>query len=472
MLFNTLDFAVFLIVSLSVFYALPRRLRNPFLLVASYAFYGFWNWRFCGLLLLSTVVDYWAALRMETCEDQRRRKHYLWISLGVNLSILGFFKYCNFFIDSFTAVLDSIGIDAPDYVLRIALPVGISFYTFQTLSYTIDVYRREMVPTRKFLDFALFVALFPQLVAGPIERAKRILPQIVERRHASWKDVQSGSWLIYWGWFKKVYVSDNVARIVDTVYGAGAEPTGPEVLLALWAFAVQIYCDFSGYSDMARGVARLFGYNLMLNFNLPYFATNPQQVWRRWHISLSTWLRDYVYIPLGGNSGGRWKQNRNLFLTMLWAGLWHGASWTYVVFGAYHGALLAIHRELKPALKKIDPVSTVARSAWWLFRVGCFFHLWLLGLLLFRAVSFEQAASLGYILFTNTDPGFVYDWIPPFLMFSAPLLIVQIWQGATRDLEVPLRWPMPIRALLFAAMFLAIVFLGEDHGEPFIYFQF
>ena len=472
MLFNTLDFAVFLIVSLAVFHALPRGLRNPFLLVASYAFYGFWNWKFCGLLLLSTVVDFWVAPRIAAATDPRQKKHFLWISLGVNLSILGFFKYCNWFIDSFKVLAETIGWNIPDYAIDVALPVGISFYTFQTLSYTIDVYRGDMKHTDKFWDFALFVSLFPQLVAGPIERARRILPQIAEKRAVSWAMIQSGVWLLFWGWFKKVYISDNVARIVDTVYSEGADPTGPEVLIALWAFAVQIYCDFSGYSDMSRGAARLFGYDLMLNFNLPYFATNPQEVWRRWHISLSTWLRDYVYIPLGGNTGGRWKQNRNLFLTMLWAGLWHGASWTYVAFGAYHGALLAIHREVKPLLSKVQPKSWASRSAWWLFRVACFFHLWLLGLLLFRAVSFGQAADLGFILFTNTDAGFVYDWLPRLVLFTAPLVLVQIVQAATKDLEIVLRWPMPVRALLYAAMFLAIIFLGEDHGEPFIYFQF
>ena len=472
MLFNTLDFAVFLIVSLGVFYALPRALRNPFLLVASYTFYGFWNWKFCGLLLLSTVVDFHVARRIGEASEARARKRLLWISLGVNLSVLGFFKYCNWFIDSFEGLMGALGVSVPHYALDVVLPVGISFYTFQTLSYTIDVYRGDMKPTDKFWDFALFVALFPQLVAGPIERAKRILPQIAERRSPSWEMVQRGSWLLFWGWFKKVYVSDNVARIADTVYGAGAEPTGPEVLIALWAFAVQAYCDFSAYSDMARGTARLFGYELMLNFNLPYFATSPQEVWRRWHISLSTWLRDYVYIPLGGNTGGRWKQSRNLFLTMLWAGLWHGASWTFVVFGAYHGALLAIHRELKPLLGKVRPGSAVTRSAWWLFRVFVFFHLWALGLVLFRAVSFEQAWNLGAILFTNTEAGFFFDWLPRLVLFSAPLVVMQAIQGATGDLEIPLRWPMPVRALLYAAMFLAIVLLGEDHGQPFIYFQF
>jgi len=472
MLFNTLDFAVFLIVSLTVFYALPRTLRNPFLIVASYTFYGFWNWKFCGLLLLSTVVDFWVAPRIAASNDPKTRKRYLWISLGVNLSVLGFFKYFNFFLESFEALFQSMGWDVPDYALNVVLPVGISFYTFQTLSYTIDVYRNEMEPTKKFWDFALFVALFPQLVAGPIERARRILPQIAQKRSATWKMVQGGTWLLFWGWFKKVYISDNVAHIVDTVYGPQAQPTGPEVYLALWAFAVQIYCDFSGYTDMARGTARLFGYELMLNFNLPYFATNPQQVWRRWHISLSTWLRDYVYIPLGGNSGGRWRQNRNLFLTMLWAGLWHGAAWTYVAFGAYHGALLAIHRELRPLLGKIQPASLLTRSGWWVVRCLSFFHLWLLGLLLFRATSFGQAAELGTILFTNTDAGFVYDWLPKLVMFTAPLFVIQVIQAATGNLEIVLRWPMPARAILYAAMFLAILYLGEDHGEPFVYFQF
>ena len=296
------------------------------LLVASYAFYGAWDWRFLGLIVLSTVVDYVVGMSLAATGDPRRRQFLVTASIVANLGILGLFKYAGFFAKSLVGLGASLGVEIPAFALDVVLPVGISFYTFQTLSYTIDIYRGTLKPTRRFLDFALFVAFFPQLVAGPIERASRLLPQVLQPRHVTWEKFGSGSWLILWGLFKKVVIADNLAFLVNAVYATDASPTGWQVVAGTVAFAWQIYCDFSGYSDIARGLARLMGFELMVNFNLPYAARSPADFWRRWHISLSTWLRDYLYIPLGGNQGGALRTYRNLGLTMLLGGLWHGAA--------------------------------------------------------------------------------------------------------------------------------------------------
>ncbi|MDA1306433.1 MAG: MBOAT family protein, partial [Acidobacteria bacterium] len=313
------------------------------LLVASYVFYGAWDYRFLSLLGISTIIDYVVALRMADAAG-RHRKAWLIVSLVTNLGLLGFFKYFNFFVDSGNALLIALGVDPMPMRLHIVLPVGISFYTFQTLSYTIDVYRGKLDPTRSLRDFALFVAYFPQLVAGPIERATHLLPQVLNPRRLSMPLLHQGLWLISWGLFKKMVIANNLAIVVDRTFAAGSGATGAEYLIAIYAFAFQIYCDFSGYSDIARGLAALMGIDLMVNFNNPYAATNPREFWRRWHISLSTWLRDYLYVPLGGNRGALWQTYRALMLTMLLGGIWHGAQWTFVVWGLYHGVWLAVHR--------------------------------------------------------------------------------------------------------------------------------
>ena len=348
MQFNSTIFPLFFAAVYAIYLLMgSRRFRaqNAWLLASSYAFYGYWDPRFLALLALSTVVDYVIGRRLEATEDERARKRLVTLSVLVNLGVLGFFKYFGFFVESTAALLDTMGLPANVKTLEILLPVGISFYTFQTLSYTIDVYRRAMPATRDLLGFALFVSFFPQLVAGPIERASRLLPQILAPRTVTATKVQAGLWLLVWGYFKKTVIADQAAMIANPLFdGDWSTLTGLEPLTAVLAFTIHIYCDFSGYSDIARGLAKLMGFDFLLNFRLPYLATGPSDFWLRWHVSLSTWLRDYLYIPLGGNRGGTLLTYRNMFLVMALGGLWHGAAWPYVLWGSYHGVLLVLER--------------------------------------------------------------------------------------------------------------------------------
>jgi alginate O-acetyltransferase complex protein AlgI len=473
MLFNSLEFAIFFPLVLGLYLCLRKRAQNLMLLAASYVFYGMWDWRFLSLLLLSTVIDYTCARAIANAPDARRRRTWLIASVCVNLGILGFFKYFNFFAGSMVDLLKSFGLNADTPTLQIILPVGISFYTFQTMSYVIDVYRGQLEARRNFFDFALFVSFFPQLVAGPIERASSLLPQVENDRKPTLDGFYSGCYLMAWGLFKKVFIADNLARYVEPAFAAGAAPDGATVLLAVYAFTFQIYCDFSGYSDIARGCARCLGFELMVNFNLPYIATNPRDFWRRWHISLSTWLRDYLYIPLGGNRGDRWHVNRNLLLTMTLGGLWHGANWVFVLWGAYHGTLLILHRALEPYLRKLQPTSRPSRWGWWLMRWLVWFHLVCLGWLFFRADSIGQVAAL----LNSLAAGVVFT--PSAMMTAAYMLfylgfliVVQILQARREDLIIPLRWPWPVRSICYAYLFYAVVIFGAMDRREFIYFQF
>jgi alginate O-acetyltransferase complex protein AlgI len=304
-------------------------------------------------------------------------------SIVANLGLLGVFKYLGFFADSFSDLLLLLGFDVPRIVLQVALPVGISFYTFQTLSYTIDVYRGHCEPTRRFADFALFVAFFPQLVAGPIERAVNLLPQIFHERKTSRDQFGSGCWLILWGLYKKVVVADNLALMVGVVYAPESTPTNVELLLGTYAFFFQLYCDFSGYTDIARGTARLFGFELMLNFNLPILATSITDFWNRWHISLGTWIRDYVYIPMGGNRRGGLRTSVNLFTMFLLVGLWHGAAWSFVLWGAWNGVMMVVHRLARAPLARVQPTGRAGVLSWLWLRRATIFHLNCFALLLF-----------------------------------------------------------------------------------------
>jgi len=470
LLFNSLEFAAFLAVVLALYGLLPHRAQNRLLLVASYAFYAAWDWRFLGLIATSTLVDYAVALGISRSRDARRRRALLVLSVATNLGILGYFKYAGFFSEALGDLLAALGLSVPRLALDVVLPVGISFYTFQSLSYTVDVYRGEVEPTRDPLDFALYVAFFPQLVAGPIERGRRLLPQVLRPRRVTRGALASGAWLILWGTYKKVVVADNLAAVVDAVYAPGSDPVGAEVLAATYAFAFQIYCDFSGYTDVARGVARLMGFELMKNFDLPYLATSPADLWRRWHISLSTWLRDYLYVPLGGNRGGVGRTYRNLLLTMLLGGLWHGAAWTFVAWGAFHGAALCAHRALRGRLERVAPASARGRAAWWALRVVATFHLTCFSWLLFRAASLGDVGRL--LASPWGEAGRVGDWLLPGAVLVGPLLAMWAWQARRRDPEVVLGAPFAVRVLVYAGLGLGIILLGEDGGAPFIYFQF
>jgi alginate O-acetyltransferase complex protein AlgI len=348
MLFNSAEFAIFFIITYGLYLVINHKWQNRMLLAASYIFYGSWDYRFLALMILSTLIGYQSALLIEKFKDNKlMRRLFLGLALSTDLSILLFFKYSNFFLENLSLMLHGLGFHTSLDTLNIILPVGISFYTFQSMSYVLDVYKKEIPAEKNLLDFALFISFFPQLVAGPIERAGHLLSQVKSKRQIISNHIYEGSYLIFWGLFQKIYVADNLGKIADVFFESSLPYEPLAVLTGVYAFAFQILCDFSGYSDMARGLAKLMGFELMINFNCPYFASNPREFWNRWHISLSRWFRDYVYIPLGGNKRGLGLTLRNLVITMLLAGLWHGARWTYIVWGLYHGFLLLTHRILE-----------------------------------------------------------------------------------------------------------------------------
>jgi len=474
--FATAEFGVFFAVVLAVYFLLDHRRQNWFLLLASYVFYGWWDWRFLGLLLLSSLVDYACALGVDRARrpsrPENRRRIILAASIATNLVILGFFKYFDFFAESLADLSASLGIGLHIPTLGIILPVGISFYTFQTMSYTIDVYRGQLQATTNLPDLMLYVSFFPQLVAGPIERGAHLLPQILNPRTPTLAGFYSGARLAFAGLFKKLVIADNMAVLVNSVYGA-AHPVGGAVWLGTYAFALQIYCDFSGYSDIARGIARMLGFDICVNFRLPYLAANPVDFWRRWHVSLSSWLRDYLYIPLGGNRGGRGRTLCNLMIVMLLGGLWHGAAWHFVAWGAFHGLLLVAYRLRKGAVRPV-PEGEEAGSGWrfWL-SVLCFFHLTCFGWLLFRASNLAHAGRLIAALVT----GLFWDQSCGSLALTLaaaalPLAVFQIYQYRRRESEVWSAWPVWLRALFYLALFYGIVLLGAPDVNEFIYFQF
>lgn len=476
MLFSDLTFWGFFAIVAALYVALPHRGQNRMLLVASYVFYGAWDWRFLGLILLSTLVDYAIGLRMARETVDARRKRLLWVSLGVNLGMLGIFKYLGFFVDSFHTLLAAAGYDAHPVMLAIVLPVGISFYTFQTLSYTIDVYRRDLEPTRDFLDFALFVAFFPQLVAGPIERARNLLPNITAPRQLSWEAAGRGAVLCLTGLIKKIVIADAVAPSVDAIY-ASPDPSRLDIVLATWLFAIQIYCDFSGYTDIARGIAKMLGFQLMRNFAQPYFAADPQEFWRRWHISLSTWLRDYLYISLGGNRGGRWHTYRNLMATMTLGGLWHGAAWNFIAWGIYQGTLLALHRAVAGRHERTGE-GTRRGLAGWILRglaIAAFFQVVCYGWLLFRATSFAQITDFtGRLLGLIDAPSQLSLPDPPFaaLLGLGWLFIWDVLIERSGNVCFYASWPLVLRAALYASMIYLLAFGATTAPTAFIYFQF
>ncbi len=397
MVFNSLQFVWFFLAVYALYRALPHRAQNWLLLIASYYFYAAWDSRFVALLAASTLVDYSCGLALGRMTDQRRRRLVMWLSIGFNLTMLGFFKYFNFFADNLHALLAAIGWPLDFVTLRVLLPIGISFYTFVTMSYVIDVYRREIEPTRDLVDLAVFVAYFPHLVAGPILRATSLLPQIQRPRRITAAQVREGLWLIAWGFFQKIFVADNLAPIASHVFALDAHLTGVNVLLGTYAFAFQIFGDFAGYSNIARGTSKLMGIELIENFRFPYLVLTPQAFWRHWHISLSTWLRDYLYRPLGGSRGTAWQTRRNLLITMLLGGLWHGAAWTFILWGLYQGLLLILYRPFERAFAGL---SRPGRFAAWLVM----FHLTCYGWLIFRAPSLSKLRELTHRCATRSTP--------------------------------------------------------------------
>ena len=481
MLFNSFEFAIFFPIVWLLYWVSPFRLQNLLLLAASYIFYSFWDWRFLSLILLSTTVDYCAGLKIEKASREpsatalTRKKAWLIASLCINLSILGFFKYFNFFIESMRTLLAWTGLNVELLRIDIILPVGISFYTFKTMSYTIDIYRGDMCATRNFSDFALYLSYFPQLLAGPIDRAKNLLPAISHKRTFDKGQITDGLRLILVGLFKKVYVADNLAPYVDQIFN-NPDPSGAQVMAGMYGFAIQIYCDFSGYSDIARGCSKCLGIELMLNFNYPYIAVNPSDFWKRWHISLSSWLRDYLYIPFGGNRHGMVKTYRNLGLTMLIGGLWHGAAWNFVIWGAWHGMLLTGHRLAQGLLDCSDvfkrTVPEWVRRGW---KIVLMFQFVCLGWVIFRCSSMNQILIMFSNLFRWHEPigAAPEELFMPLLKFGLPLFVFEYVHHQVEKFDwrrVPLSREIT-RCAMYSAIFYMIAFYGAS-AQSFIYFQF
>jgi D-alanyl-lipoteichoic acid acyltransferase DltB (MBOAT superfamily) len=470
MTFNSIDFCIFFISVYGLYWVLPHRAQNLFLLAASLVFYGWWDWRFLGLMAFSVVTAHAAALVM-TRFNYSGRIRFLALVAGVacSLASLGFFKYYNFFASSLEAITAGFGGERILPPLSIVLPIGISFFTFQALAYVVDVYRREIEPARSFSEFTLFITYFPQLVAGPIVRAHDLIPQIRRPRVFDAERTFSGAALMFWGFFKKVFVADNLVLVVQSVYAPGAEATGSAVLIATYAFAIQIYCDFSGYTDIARGISRMMGFELMLNFNLPYMASSVRDFWRRWHISLSTYLRDYLYVPLGGSRSGRVLTYRNLMITMILGGLWHGAAWNFILWGLYQGLWLAWERYLEERARGTPRKRDGER--WLIPRRVALFHVICFGWLLFRVESLESLGRMTSALFTNFHAAGLWDrgfWAV--LFYGAPIAVAD-WIAYYRP-GFFLRLPRPAQLFLAVIMFYLLVTYGGFTEQQFIYFQF
>ena len=464
MQFDSVDFLVFFAVVLVVYHGMYRwrRVQNGLILVASYVFYGWWDWRFLGLIVVSSAVDYTVGRYLGRTEGARARRIALAASVVVNLGILATFKYFDFFAESLVVLFDAIGWRADLPTLHLILPVGISFYTFQSMAYAIDVYRKKVAPERDPITFFAFVAFFPQLVAGPIERAGHMLPQYNAPRRLDRRMVREAVWLLAWGYFLKEGVADSLAPFVDLGF-RDDQTSGWWVVIATVAFGLQIYADFNAYSLIARGTARLLGFELMWNFNLPYFATSIRDFWHRWHVSLSTWLRDYLYIPLGGSRRGAGRTYFNLMLTMGLGGLWHGAAWHFVFWGLLHGGALAVARAYQGAAFRPLP-------AWcgWLMTMAVVFAGWFL----FRVQSWDMMVAMLAALDDFTWTGHHLAAVRGIALLALPLVLVEVWQHRASDRLVALglgRWTF---ALLAAALLAAVFAMFGRFDYAFIYFQF
>jgi alginate O-acetyltransferase complex protein AlgI len=482
MLFNSLEFLIYFPVVVTVYFLIPHRLRWVWLLGASYWFYMAWKPVYALVLVAITIIDFVSGISIERATTQRSKRLFLTLSIVSNLSILFFFKYFNFLNDTLRALVGLAGAPYPIPALDVILPIGISFHTFQSLSYTIDVYLGRKEPERHFGIFALFVAFFPQLVAGPIERATTLLPQFRERHRFVEARVVSGLRLMLWGFFKKLVIADRLAVYVNDVYGSPESHEGGRLLLATYFFAVQIFCDFSGYTDIARGAARVMGYELVLNFDRPYHAASISEFWRRWHISLSTWFRDYLYIPLGGSRLGYRRHLANLMIVFLVSGLWHGANWTFVVWGALHGSYMVASVVTSSARERIASSLRLDRAAGLRRALGVAitFHLVLFAWIFFRAPTFASAMAVVTGIFGGVDlridslvlPGF--DRVELLLAAVSIVLLeaVHLAQGRSSVEEWLAALPWPCRWACYHFLVLATLFFGRFDEQEFIYFQF
>lgn len=478
MFFNSIDFALFVpIVFLLYWFVCNKnlKLQNLLIVVASYVFYGWWDYRFLSLMLFSTVVDYLVGRALSSEENPAKRKVLLWTSIIVNLGFLGFFKYFNFFIESFSDAFSLMGMPLKASTLQIILPVGISFYTFQTLSYSIDVYKRRLEPTKDFIMFTAFVSFFPQLVAGPIERASHLLPQFYNKRKFEYDKAVDGMRQILWGLFKKIVIADNCAEYANLIFNNSDTYSGSTLVLGALFFTFQIYCDFSGYSDIAIGTSRLFGFDLMRNFNFPYFSRDMAEFWRLWHISLSTWFRDYLYIPLGGSRGGTWMKVRNTFIIFIVSGFWHGANWTFIVWGALNAVYFLPLLLTKNNRSNLDTVAhgryfpTLKELSLMLVTFGMTVFAWIF----FRADNMTHAISYIAEIFSSSLLS-VPEVRPRNILLLICSFIFVEWLGRENQYAIEklgMKWYRPLRYALYYAIVLAIFwFAGKE--QEFIYFQF
>jgi len=478
MLFNSIDFAIFLpIVFFLYWFVCNKNLKfqNFLIVIASYLFYGWWDWKFLSLIVFSTIVDFTIGISLDKQENPTLRKLLLWISILVNLGFLGFFKYYNFFIDNFISAFSFLGSDIQPNTLNIILPVGISFYTFQTLSYTIDVYRKKLEPTKDIIAFSAFVSFFPQLVAGPIERATHLLPQFYEKRKFELFKAVDGMRQILWGLFKKIVIADNCALYANQIFNDSADMNGSTLIIGAVLFAFQIYGDFSGYSDIAIGTSRLFGFDLMQNFNFPYFSRDIAEFWRRWHISLSTWFRDYLYIPLGGSRGSVLKKVRNTFIIFIVSGFWHGANWTFIIWGALNALyflplLLTNNNRSNMEVVAKGRIFPKIKELFWMLST---FTLTVFAWIFFRAENISHAFS--YISGIFSSSTFSLPEVRPTNVFIL-LVVFMIIEWIGRENKFALaklgqKWVWPLRYSFYYVLIILIFWFSREDQE-FIYFQF
>ena len=476
MLFNSLHFALFFAVLYVLYIVFKHKWQNILLLLASYVFYSFWDWRFLSLLVISTLVNYHLGLRIDDSKEERKRKLYLILSICFNLGLLGFFKYFNFFLDNLHTLLWYLGWHVDKVTLNIILPLGISFYTFQAMSYPIDIFRRVIKPTKNITNFALFIAFFPQLIAGPIERARNLIPQIENERKLNLKSFYEGSWLILWGLFKKIVIADNLAKITEASFSRGSIVLGGTALIATYAFAFQVYADFSGYSNMARGLAKLLGFNIMVNFRMPFFSSNLYDFWQRWHISLTTWIKEYLYYPLALAKvfGRQLKAPVVIILTWAIMGFWHGAAWKFIMWGVYHGAILVLYSKIRPYLKNIKPKKAWISSCLSIVNTFIVFNLFCIGILFFAAESTTQAFG---IMGNIVNGLFFYQYFSLniallVLILTLPIVIMEYFQHKSNDEIIIFKWPIPVRAMVYYLILYSIILYGDFSAQQYYYFQF
>ena len=478
MLFNSVDFAIFFPIMYVIYWSINKtrlNIQNIFIVFSSYFFYACWDYRFLSLIILSTIIDYFSALKIASEKNQNKRKLILYVSVFSNLGILFFFKYFGFFIENFQAVFSFFGAKVNISSLNIILPVGVSFYTFQTLSYTIDVYRKNILPTRDFISFSAFVSFFPQLVAGPIERATNLLPQFYERRKFNFDQSVDGFRQILWGLFKKVVVADQCALVVNTIFDGYTEYSGSTLIIGAIFFSFQIYGDFSGYSDIAIGVSRLLGFNLKKNFSFPYFSRDIAEFWRRWHMSLTTWFRDYVYIPLGGSNGNKYFKIRNVFIIFIISGFWHGANWTFIIWGLINAVFFIPLLLLKRNRNNISVIEKNKFSIRDLINILLTFSIITFGWIFFRSPNITIAYEYIIKIFTLSTFG-IPEVLPSITILFILFLLVTEWNSRSNNhaLEnISIKLPFLPRYLIYMFLSYSILLNMKFHeSTDFIYFQF